>query len=130
MKYTTVQGAVYNIPNEELDKIVKGLGCSQSDAISVWLTDHSKEVNPEQEALNQKANQEKVKHNASAGIARVRNAPPRKENPEKRNLVAAFAQFLEQYEGVENVKIKKPEREIAFKLGENEYGLTLTCHRK
>lgn len=130
MKYTTAQGAVYNIPDEEIDKIVNGLGCNLSDAISVWLTDHAKEVNPEQEALDQKANQQKIKHNAATGITRARSSPQRKENPEKRNLVAALTQFLEQYEGAENVKIKKPEREVAFKLGENEYSLTLTCHRK
>lgn len=130
MKYTTARGATYNIPDEDINKIVNGLGCSLSDAISVWLTDHAKEVSPEQETLDQKANQQKIKHNAATGITRARSSPQRKENPEKRNLVAALAQFLEQYEGAENVKVKKPEREVAFKLGENEYSLTLTCHRK
>ena len=53
----------------------------------------------------------------------------RKHNEEKRMLIAFVGKALEGAE-VENVTVANVEREVTFRVGENEYSLTLTCHRK
>lgn len=63
----------------------------------------------------------------------------RKPNEEKRSLIEQIASRMEDFHrmdeeipasGVDLVEIVNPEREITFKIGENCYSLTLTCHRK
>ena len=53
----------------------------------------------------------------------------RRPNEEKRMLIAFGGKALEGAE-VENVTVANVEREVTFRVGENEYSLTLTCHRK
>lgn len=53
----------------------------------------------------------------------------RKPNEEKRALIAFVSKALEDV-AVEGVAIANAEREITFRVDENEYSLTLTCHRK
>ena len=56
----------------------------------------------------------------------------RKENPTKAGIIAEIAKFLvENSENAcENVEITNKERQIAFKIGENLYELTLVQKRK
>ena len=56
----------------------------------------------------------------------------RKENPTKAGIIAEIAKFLvENSENAcENVEITNKERQIAFKIGENAYELTLVQKRK
>ena len=53
---------------------------------------------------------------------------PKKKDDEKEDFIAKLAEMLPKL--VENVEIANPNREICFKVGENEYSLTLTKHRK
>ena len=53
----------------------------------------------------------------------------RKENPTKATVIAELAQFLVE-NGYEMVEITNKERQIAFKVGENAYELTLVQKRK
>lgn len=53
----------------------------------------------------------------------------RKENPAKATVIAELAQFLAE-NGYEMVEITNKERQIAFKVGENVYELTLVQKRK
>lgn len=59
----------------------------------------------------------------------------RKPNEEKRDLIAYVAHAMGECDHFEEtfaqtVEIVNIEREITFKVGENCYSLTLTCHRK
>ena len=56
----------------------------------------------------------------------------RKENPTKAGIIAEIAKFLEENSenACENVEITNKERQIAFKIGENCYELTLVQKRK
>ena len=56
----------------------------------------------------------------------------RKENPTKAGIIAEIAKFLEENSenACENVEITNKERQIAFKIGENLYELTLVQKRK
>lgn len=53
----------------------------------------------------------------------------RKENPTKATIISEIAQFLEE-KGYEMVEITNKERQIAFKVGENDYEFTLVQKRK
>ena len=52
----------------------------------------------------------------------------KKKDDEKEDFITKLAEMLGNV--VENVEIANPNREICFKIGENEYSLTLTKHRK
>lgn len=56
----------------------------------------------------------------------------RKANPTKGGIIAEIAEFLEKNSNfaVENVIITNKERQIAFKIGENDYEFTLVQKRK
>ena len=56
----------------------------------------------------------------------------RKENPTKAAIIAEIAKFLEETSenACEMVEITNKERQIAFKIGENAYELTLVQKRK
>lgn len=56
----------------------------------------------------------------------------RKENPTKAAVIAEIAKFLTENSenACENVNITNKERQIAFKIGENDYELTLVQKRK
>lgn len=56
----------------------------------------------------------------------------RKENPTKASIIAEIAKFLAEISenACENVEITNKERQIAFKIGENAYELTLVQKRK
>lgn len=56
----------------------------------------------------------------------------RKENPIKANLIAEIANFLQKNSenAIENCEITNKERQIAFKIGENSFELTLVQKRK
>lgn len=56
------------------------------------------------------------------------NTRQRKENTTKSALIADLAVFLE--EKAENVQILNKERLISFKIGENDFEITLTQKRK
>ena len=56
----------------------------------------------------------------------------RKENPTKASIIAELAKFLQETSenACENVEITNKERQIAFKIGENSYEITLIQKRK
>lgn len=56
----------------------------------------------------------------------------RKPNEEKREIIQDLNGFLVNHcqDYISLVEIANVEREITFKIGENVYSLTLTCHRK
>ena len=56
----------------------------------------------------------------------------RKENPTKQSIVSELAEFLktQSENACEDVEITNKERQIAFKIGENSYELTLVQKRK
>ena len=56
----------------------------------------------------------------------------RAENPTKSGIIAEIAEFLTEKSqfACENVEITNKERQIAFKIGENAYEITLVQKRK
>lgn len=56
----------------------------------------------------------------------------RKENPTKQSIITELAEFLKEHSenACEDIEITNKERQIAFRIGENMYELTLVQKRK
>lgn len=81
------------------------------------------------------AEQKKAEKNArKTGTRTVYNFTKRerKANPTKAQVIAEIADFVEKSAGFasENVAITNKERQISFKIGDNDYELTLVQKRK
>jgi hypothetical protein len=122
-------------------RIMEALHCSDAEAEQIMADD--KAIDRGQKMpfdLDDEA--EKVARKfAKTG---TRKAPPaykldntggkrsRKENPTKASIIAELAKFLEHdsENACVEVEITNKERQIAFKIGENAYELTLVQKRK
>ena len=62
----------------------------------------------------------------------IKKPKKKKENPVKQKIIAEIERFLNENSEIsaENVQITNAERQIAFKIGENDYELTLIQKRK
>ena len=66
MKYELENGKVVNIPDKEIEHLMKSLELTQADAIDLWLEDNDYQENAEQNELDEKAKKVKINHSASA----------------------------------------------------------------
>lgn len=126
---------------EDAEGIIKGMmeneGYTREFAEATFIEDTmdtDPEALKEMEAKAKASGATKVKaHSVDAyGKKRTRE---RKPNEEKRDVIAYVAHALgecDHYEEIfaQTVEIVNIERQIDFKIGENHYSLTLTCHRK
>ena len=91
------------------------------------------ELTPEQEKASKKArNTGTRKAPVVYQLDNTGGKRSRKENPTKQGIIAELAKFLTENSenACENVEITNKERQIAFKIGENDYELTLVQKRK
>lgn len=119
----------------QVQKIMRLLQCSEEEAKQVIADDKaidrgermSFDLSPEEEKKAKKmANTGTRKSTKDTGEKVVKK---RKENPTKASVIAEISQFLKE-NGYENVEITNVERQIAFKIGENDFELTLVQKRK
>ena len=118
-------------------KLMRILGITADEAQEVVKYDKAVEHNePTKYDLDPKK-EKMAKKFANAGVRKkpiVFDKTPRqrKENPTKASIIAEIAQFLSENSenACENVNITNKERQIAFKIGENGYELTLVQKRK
>lgn len=115
------------------EKLMRLLGISADDAEKVLAADKAIDrgekmdfdLTPEQEKATRKYR--------TADRKEVREVKrERKENPTKAGIIAEISTFLLENSAFspENVEILNKERQIAFKIGENSYELTLVQKRK
>lgn len=138
--------ANYTKPTEEwIQNTMKQLEVTREEALEVWMDDHDIDAGKVKPFDLDPAKQKVVKEMTKAGGKRTSYSlegakkRERKPNEEKRALIAAIASCMEDFHRndeedlvsqVNLVEIANPEREITFKIGENDYSLTLTQHRK
>ena len=114
----------------EIALMMEKEGYSREFAEATWME--------EQEELDcaelDKMDKEAKKNGATKVVAQSEDKPkqkraPRKPNDEKREIIKNLFDILPKFVGM-NHTIVNPEREIAFSVGDHEYSLTLTQHRK
>ena len=123
-------------PDEKwIKSTMKALDLTREEAIEMWMDDHDIDQGKAKDFDLDPEKQKVVKEMTKAGgKARAKETKPRERKPnnEKRTIIQDLSDFLvnncQNY--INSVEIANIEREITFKIGENDYSLTLTCHRK
>ena len=118
---------VLDVSAEEADEILKAdKAIDRGERVPFDLS-------PEQEKMAKKfANVDTKKRKAPTVYNLDARGKARKENPTKASIIAELAKFLTENSenACEMVEITNKERQIAFKIGENAYELTLVQKRK
>lgn len=116
----------------QIGKMMKLLQCSREEAIQVIKDDEAIDKGQRMNFDLAPEAEKQAKKFANAGTRQTngqKTERKRKENPTKATIIAEIAQFLIE-NGYEMVEITNKERQIALKVGENAYELTLVQKRK
>ena len=114
--YKLENGKIIRINEKIIENLMNQLDLDREDAIQVYLEDEGYEINEEQEALTQKAKDNKITasiHKAEAKI-KERKKVERKPNPDKESLIANLAEFLGDLEEVTDVNVTNIGKLIEF----------------
>lgn len=131
IKYELDEDVFVNIPREEIERTMKGLGCSEDDACWIWCEDNGKIDNEEQNELDKKAKESRITatiHQARAETTKERKKVERKPDETKESIIATLAETLQGI--VENVQITNIGKIIEFDLKGEHYKLDLIRQRK
>jgi hypothetical protein len=118
--------------NEQIERIMKNLKCSREEAEAILAEDKRIDRGERTDFDLDPEAEKRAKKFANAGTRTlkegktVRKAP---ENPTKEGVIAKIAEFLTE-NGYNSVEITNKTRQIAFKIGEDAYELTLIAKRK
>ena len=118
--------------NEQIERIMKNLKCSREEAEAIFAEDKRIDRGEKVDFDLSEEEHRKAMKNANAGTRTAkegktaRKAP---ENPTKEGVITAIANFLTE-NGYNSVEITNKTRQIAFKIGEDAYELTLIAKRK
>ena len=119
MLYELKGGKRVNIPDETIAKYRAMLGLTQSEAVQMWLEDEGYEVNEEQEALCQKAKENRITatvHKAKSFTPKTQRERVKKPDPTKEGIIAAIAELLPSLNATE-VEVVNAGKIITFTIG-------------
>jgi hypothetical protein len=130
--YELDSGKKVRIPKEEIERNMKLPNVkTEEDAIWIWLEDEGIIDNEEQNALDQKAKENRITatiHQARAE-PKARKKVERKADEIKDNLIEQLADYLKTI-GLENVAITKIGKLVEFDLKGEHYKIDLIRQRK
>ena len=124
--YKLESGKVIRINEKTIENLMNNLNLNREDAIQVYLEDEGYEINEEQEELTKKAKDNRITasiHKAE-GKTKTRKKIERKPNPDKEDLIAGFADFLDKVE-CKNIKIENVGKLITFEYNNKKFKLDL-----
>ena len=116
----------------QIERIMRNLKCSKAEAEAILAEDRKIDRGERTDFDLDPEAEKRAKKYANAGTRTskggktARKAP---ENPTKEGVITAIANFLTK-NGYNSVKITNKTRQIAFKIGEDAYELTLIAKRK
>ena len=116
----------------QLERIMRSLKCSKEEAEQILADDKAIDRGERMSFDLSKEEEKQAMKYANTGTRKTAEAKTerkRKENPTKAGVITEIAKFLAE-NGYEMVEITNKERQIAFKIGENAYELTLVQKRK
>ena len=119
------------------EKLMRTLGCTEEEALDIIASDKAIDQGKRVEFDLDPEREKMAKKMANVGTKKPTvykfdtKDKKRKENPTKAGIIAELAKFLEENSenACENVEITNKERQIAFKIGENDFELTLVQKR-
>ena len=121
---------------EQIQKYMTSLGLSREDAEQLWEDDQADFIGEEREEMTQKAKQ--IRRYEQSEKPREKTQRKQKIDEEKVAILSWILDGLmnrhrlveEDDWDFEEVKLVNPQKEITFKVGENEYSISLIKHRK
>jgi hypothetical protein len=122
-------GKQIRIPDEEIAVAMKNLGLSEPEAIQMWLEDEGFLDNEEQEALCEKAKENKVRVQGEGLKERKPREKPKtvKVSDEKAQLFNEIVESLK--ENGRNFEISKQNKLILVKINEKVFKIDLIEQR-
>lgn len=120
---------------QEIQKYMQVLDLTREQAEQLWEDDNSDYVNEEMAEMERKAKANRRYEQSDKPRAKAKREP--KIDQEKANILIEIGSAMISRHSIveecewdfENVIIANPQREITFRVGENEYSLVLTKHR-
>lgn len=132
IKYELNENEIVKIPRDDIERTMKGLGCTEEDACWIWCEDNGIIDNEEQSALDQKAKDNRITatiHEARADKPKgERKKVERKPDETKESIIATLAECLKDV--VDNVQVVNVGKIIEFDLKDEHYKLDLIRQRK
>ena len=116
----------------QIERIMNGLKCSREEAEQILADDKAIDRGERMSFDLDKETEKQAKKWANTGtraVASEKTERKRKENPTKASIIAEIANFLTE-NGYDSVEITNKERQIALKVGENAFELTLVQKRQ
>jgi hypothetical protein len=132
MIYELKGGKRITIPDATIANYRKMLGLTHREAVQMWLEDEGYEVNAEQEALCQKAKENRVTatvHQARADYKpKTQRERVKKDDPTKEGIIKAIAELLPTL-NAEDIVVVNSGKLITFRIGADTYKLDLIRQR-
>lgn len=132
MKYL-VNGKSYEVPNDEVNKLVDSLEISIAEACELWLSDHDVIENETVEELTKNAQKNRITatiHSAK-GEKKERKPREKKENPLKKEIIQyIYDCFKAKYNINCLISVTNPEKYIDLTIDGREFTVNLVEHRK
>ena len=119
---------------EQILRIMQGLKCTEAEALEIYQADcaidKGEKMDFDLTAEQQKVVKKMTRADRKPTVYKF-DKRERKENPTKEAIIAEIAKFLAENSenACENVEIPNKGRQIAFKVGENSFELTLVQKR-
>lgn len=118
-----------------IQNYMKSLGISREDAEQLWEDDQADYIGEQGEEMTLKAKE--IRRYEQSAEKKERKPREKKIDQEKVAILEYLVNrmesrhcFLEEDEwDFDKITIANPQKEITFRVGENEYSLTLTKHR-
>lgn len=125
-----IKGKNIKIPDHEVENLMKNYELTKDNAIKMWLEDEGLIENEEIEKITKQAKMNKaVKHGAYSDKQKQKRNRPKKEDPEKENVILMLSEFLIDH-GFQNVIIENKSKIITFIGTEGKYKLDLSRKRE
>ena len=125
-----------NIPDAEIENLVKSLDLTREEAIETWLVDNDYEENEEQNELQKKAgaiaNVEHAKRNYTKP-EKKRNVPHNYRVSEEKQIISDKIQAILNEIATEkggNVAIEIKNKRFLINIGEKSFSVDIVEHKK
>lgn len=120
----------FNVPDEEIDKLVNALGISIVEACEMWLSDRDLIEDETVEKLTAKAQKNRIT-NTIHDAKGEKKPRERKENPLKKEIIQwIYTVISNEITSSANTFIRNDEKYIDFTIGDREFTVNLVEHRK
>jgi len=125
----------FNIPDEEIDKLMDGLDISLEEACETYLFDHDMMESKEADEMSKKASKNRITatiHGAK-GEKKERKPREKKENPLKKEIIEIIFTSLQkkliEHGDFLSINVTNDEKYIDFAIGNRTFTVNLVEHR-